>query len=353
MKDGDWEERGHFSGDLRSDAASGQWEDTMDRIRAHPTWNDVINDVSLAHIVSSKMAWAAAVHAARPREAYALDVERPGFRWQKRVLAFLLETAADDRTVIWIVDPVGGLGKTKFALYLASNHDAMLSANDLRSDSSLYGGQRIFVLDLARQNGPDRVSYRSLEMAKDGVAIQTKYQVVTKIGRSAHVLVLANCEPDRSALSEDRWHILHSADLADDSKTLHDFFPPGRFPTGDVADPFAVPAPSSVSAPPSVPAPPSVSAPAGGSATPIVAQAGESAPPSVSAPAGGSATPTAVPVGEGLPKPAMSPKPEAAFSPLGARLLMARRRACSDSCLPSSSAGSPPQEVGDRPASQP
>ena len=75
---------------------------------------------------------------------------------------------------------------------------------------------------------------------KDGMLMQTKYEVMVKTARHAsgtsHCVLFMNSHPDFSKLSLDRWHIIE--DLSDD-RTIFDLFPPDRFPDVSLlADPF-------------------------------------------------------------------------------------------------------------------
>jgi hypothetical protein len=184
------------------------------------------------------MAWARSVFECRPRLPMILNMETPGFWWQKRVLLFLQQTKPDDRTVIWIHEPIGNRGKTKFCAFLCRNFGYLIGANDHKSDCSLWDGQAVVLVDLARCAG--KVSYASLEMYKNGMCLQTKYEVLVKAYETPHLVVFSNEPPNLAMLSRDRWHVITNLD---DDQKLHDLFPPGRFPgVANLADPFDQPA---------------------------------------------------------------------------------------------------------------
>ena len=232
-KDGRWRERG-TPGNARSEEAGRTfWQRLITKIQAHDRWSEVVSDPGLCQTVAGKLAWARAVFESRPRAARVLDVRTPGYHWQARFFAYL-QTAPDDRRVVWVHCEDGNSGKSRFALWMACSHGALLGANDLRSDASLWDGQRLVIIDLMRS--VQRVAYDSIEMYKSGVALQTKYEVCIKAHPSPHVLVFANRPPDMLRLSTDRWHIVSS--LLDSVK-LHDFFPVSAFPTvAGIKDPF-------------------------------------------------------------------------------------------------------------------
>ena len=87
---------------------------------------------------------------ARPRPERHLDMRTPGFHWQLRFLTFLVKTKPGDRTVTWVHEPTGNRGKTRFSAYVCRSHGGGLGANDMKSDASLWDGQRIIMVDLAR-----------------------------------------------------------------------------------------------------------------------------------------------------------------------------------------------------------
>ena len=66
-----------------------------------------------------------------------------------------------------------------------------------------------------------KVSYESIEMFKDGVLVQTKYEVVPKVHPSPHLFVFANWEPadPEGRLTADRWNIIR---YLGDEVTLQD-----------------------------------------------------------------------------------------------------------------------------------
>jgi hypothetical protein len=75
---------------------------------------------------------------------------------------------------------------------------------------------------------------------KDGLLINTKYECAVKTALSetgsSHVFIFMNAYPDFSKLSLDRWHII---DNLGDDQTIHDLFPPDRFPgVAPLVDPF-------------------------------------------------------------------------------------------------------------------
>lgn len=139
------------------------------------------------------------------------------FPWQERVRT-LCEEEPDDRTVNWVYDENGKNGKTQFAKYMVVKHGAIIaSAGGAKDIANLIknaadSGKDLneitaFIFNFAREVTSDDVSYRMLEMVKDGLVTNIKYEAETLVFNSPHIWVLANCLPNLSSLTKDRWKV--------------------------------------------------------------------------------------------------------------------------------------------------
>lgn len=133
--------------------------------------------------------------------------------WQAALLA-VLEQPPDDRTIMWVVDEVGGAGKTKFAKYLAYRHKvpfgAYAKSADMLNLVSKHQGATAYVFDLTRCKPQEYGSndlYATLESIKNGMFCNTKYTTEQVLMDPPHVLVFSNHPPDLSKLSRDRWRV--------------------------------------------------------------------------------------------------------------------------------------------------
>ncbi len=132
-----------------------------------------------------------------------LDRELRG--WQASVLASL--AAQTSRTVTWVWEETGGVGKTWLADYLVDQEEAFVVTGGKWSDIAYaYNRQRVVVFDLARCQ-KEMVPYKVMEDFKNGRLFSPKYESVTMTFPSCHVMVLANYAPDKTQLSADRWDI--------------------------------------------------------------------------------------------------------------------------------------------------
>lgn len=132
--------------------------------------------------------------------------------WQNELLEFSL-TEPDDRTVLWIHDDKGGIGKTAFIKYMVHHHNALVCGSGKNADIINF----IFNADMDQSNcvfftlpraDRGKISYAAIESIKDGLISNTKYETGQKIFNPPHVIILANYPPDHpEKLSADRWMI--------------------------------------------------------------------------------------------------------------------------------------------------
>lgn len=134
-------------------------------------------------------------------------IPRPG--WQSD-LSTLLEGPADSRQITWIVDQIGGSGKSTFAREWRSNGQPGFIVTGGRHQDIYYAYQRqpVVFVDLARV-AEDKVPYEVMENFKNGGFLSTKYESRWMKFKIPHVIVFSNFEPDQTKLSQDRWNIIN------------------------------------------------------------------------------------------------------------------------------------------------
>lgn len=132
----------------------------------------------------------------------------------QRDILNIVNSEPDDRTVHWFYDPAGGSGKTTLAKHiLLHNPDNTFFCGGKSADMK-YGifthlkkkKLKTVLINLTR-TCENYVSYQGIEEIKDGLFYNTKYESDMVLFDSPHVIILANFLPDKTALSEDRWHI--------------------------------------------------------------------------------------------------------------------------------------------------
>lgn len=133
--------------------------------------------------------------------------------WQKSLENYI-EGPVDDRKIIWIWDPEGASGKSKFCKLMDyKNNTITIGYSD--SKDAMYvvsknPGKRCYFFDLTRTK-PKMFSnadiYSSLEMVKNGHFLNVKYESNIVIMDVPHVCVFSNNLPNLSAISMDRWSV--------------------------------------------------------------------------------------------------------------------------------------------------
>jgi len=131
--------------------------------------------------------------------------------WQQQLLDSF-EEEADDRKVTFVVDSIGGSGKSWFCRYMVSKFGELTQVLSIgRREDLAYvvnDAKSIFLFDIPRQS-LEYLQYAILEQLKDGIIFSTKYQGRVKyLSKKAHVVVLTNEEPDYNRLSHDRWNVI-------------------------------------------------------------------------------------------------------------------------------------------------
>lgn len=136
--------------------------------------------------------------------------EEGALEWQKQVIEMCKEEP-DDRTINWIWERTGCVGKTKLCKHLCLEHEAILvggAAKDVKcAIAKMDKKPRIVLWNLARDM-ENYVSYEGMESVKDGLFFSPKFESGMCIFNCPHVFVFANFPPDESKLSADRWNVL-------------------------------------------------------------------------------------------------------------------------------------------------
>lgn len=133
--------------------------------------------------------------------------------WQERVLDILAEPPSD-RQIYFVLDVVGGAGKSTFAKYLRFRRPRDDSGRELvvqvlhpcRSQDMariIQPDADVFILDMPRSSG-EHAPWSMLEMIKNGDLFSSKYECEHKVFPIPHVFVFCNSMPPDGTFSEDR-----------------------------------------------------------------------------------------------------------------------------------------------------
>ena len=131
------------------------------------------------------------------------------YPWELKILKMLDEQQPDDIKIIWIVDNIGGKGKTTFAKYLATHKENAQLFRGGSYDAICFKVRvtsTIFLFDYARDSN-DQVSYRGIEAVKNGKCVTSKYRGCNKVFPIPWVFVFASFFPIKEKMREDMWEL--------------------------------------------------------------------------------------------------------------------------------------------------
>lgn len=148
-----------------------------------------------------------------PREIKIIDNL---FDWQSSIVD-MLSKEPDDRSIIWIYDPKGNCGKTSLLKYLVYHKKAIFTCGGKNGDiiNLIFNNKNyminhdntIVLWNLPRTTSSEYISYNAIESIKDGLIANNKFECGSFICPNPHVCIFANCLPDTSTLTKDRWKI--------------------------------------------------------------------------------------------------------------------------------------------------
>jgi len=133
------------------------------------------------------------------------------FPWQQTVMD-MTTIDPDDRSINWVFNSGGNVGKSKFCKYMSFTHNALAlgfaDCGDILNLVSKFPGRKLYMFDLTRAK-PRIYStddlYSTIESIKNGYFINTKYETAQVMMDIPHVWVFSNSLPDFQKLTGDRW----------------------------------------------------------------------------------------------------------------------------------------------------
>jgi len=135
-----------------------------------------------------------------------VDIPVLNQKWQKE-LKKLLSYTPDYRSIIWVWESEGGVGKSMFSKYMAITEGALCVTSGSSKDISyMISNHKIIIFDFPRTQ-IERVNYGLIECLKNGLITSPKYETSTKVFNSPHILCFANSPPNVENMSKDRWVI--------------------------------------------------------------------------------------------------------------------------------------------------
>lgn len=131
--------------------------------------------------------------------------------WQQPLID-AMDGDADDRSILFYVDPDGGKGKTWVQQYLVTKmpNEVQILGVGKRDDvaHAIDPNKSVFLLDVPRTQ-MEYLQYSILEMLKNRMVFSPKYNSEMKIlVKTPHVVVFCNEHPDMGKMTQDRY-IIH------------------------------------------------------------------------------------------------------------------------------------------------
>ncbi len=138
------------------------------------------------------------------------------YPWQQDIID-IITGEIHDRHIYWFWSAKGNIGKTALCIHLIDNYNAILCDGKHREVFNLICGRKnknintpLVLFDIPRdksKNGEPMISYTAIEGLKNGVFVNTKYEVEMVRISKPHILIFSNLHPKMSGLSTDRWVI--------------------------------------------------------------------------------------------------------------------------------------------------
>lgn len=134
-------------------------------------------------------------------------------QWQSEIKE-VISKDPDERSIYWVWEPIGGVGKSVFCKYLCVKFNALLLSGkgaDMKYGIVKYKETvglypKLILIDIPRSI-KDYVSYSGIESVKNGCFFSGKYEGQMCLFNSPHIICFANQRPDKDKLSRDRWKI--------------------------------------------------------------------------------------------------------------------------------------------------
>ena len=119
-----------------------------------------------------------------------------------------LGRSQNDRTVTWVWESAGNVGKSFLADWIEMWRDAYVVTGGKYADISYaFQYQEYVVFDYSRAQ-EDKFPYKLVEDFKNRRVFSNKYESVSKKALANKLIIFTNWAPDRSKLSRDRWDIM-------------------------------------------------------------------------------------------------------------------------------------------------
>ena len=154
------------------------------------------------------------------KDVEVIDDKSRRFPWQSKIIEKLVDEDTgiikdtDDRTIIWVHDPKGGVGKSKLVKWMCARFNSITkisfgTSNQLRSAIIAAGIHKIYFIDIPRTLGTEdslNSVITNLEDLKNGFCVSAFYgKHQTLMLDPPHIVVFSNMLCPQKLMSQDRW----------------------------------------------------------------------------------------------------------------------------------------------------
>lgn len=151
--------------------------------------------------------------------------------WQKLISDYL-DNEGDNRSILFVVDAVGGRGKTFLSSYLYNTRDDIFYTTNGKTSDILYNYSKSLkhniIFDITRNITLDKVNYDAIENICNPIFTSNKYNSMTLFReKKSNVIIFTNDNRTRKLkdyLSVDRIKILNLDDENQTIKTYEEYY---------------------------------------------------------------------------------------------------------------------------------
>lgn len=147
------------------------------------------------------------------------------FPWQRQLSA-LIASKPDSRTIMWITNSGGNVGKSAFTKHHAFSSPKTVAliplgtAAQIKTACIAIGPRKTYFVDFPRSlgTGSERISeiFSAIESIKNGWVTSPMYgKYQSLFFDPPHVICFSNDDPPMELLSADRWHVAHLTSKTD------------------------------------------------------------------------------------------------------------------------------------------
>ena len=187
-----------------NEAEQEKYVKVQEMIQSKRKWEEVVNDPDpdMKKCMVNHVGWCRSVFQHKKKPKFDLDVDKVGFKWQRRLMN-IVDKDPHPRRIYWYFDKDGNRGKSELTRHLICNHDGILLSNVKNAAAYQWNGERVCIWDFPRSMA-EVVNYGLIETVKNGVVVNEKYESGVKVFEKPHVFIFANFEPDKAKFSKDR-----------------------------------------------------------------------------------------------------------------------------------------------------